>query len=764
MTKIGSHEKKNLLRAVIFGLLVVIFFVGIVFMYYRMVYEEKRSSIIKDGRMAAMYSADQFYQYLSPNIDLVKFTAYTLDEMIRDEKSDKEIQDFLVGQSTAIRNAVIENSTGLYGYINGRFFSGTNWIPPEDYVATARPWYTNAMAHPGELTILEPYVDVQSGNTMMAMGKTLCDDESVISVDISLDRMQKLTQEAVSSGDSDIEMILTSDGVVVTHSDIAEVGKYYGVDDGSLGAEIYKRLGRADEEYAEFVYEGKHYIIYDAVFQGDWHCVSVHDATTVFAGLNNILLVTLLVVIAIVIIIVIIFFISARRSIIAQRARASNEARSAFFSQMSHEIRTPINAILGMNEMIFRECRDKRILGYSGNIREAGKKLLDMVNDLLVFSENEKSDVAELAALQDLAEETLSDRMEVDDKQNARKKSFTAPEAVVLAVDDNQMNLEVLSSLLKRTAMAVELAESGDEALKLTAGKKYDLIFLDHMMPEKDGIETLKELRAAAGPNKETKVICVSANAIAGAREQYLEAGFDDYMSKPIDAGLLDGILIKYLPEDKLVYGKRDEDDMAETDAELPESLRKLTESSDIDIHAGIHNSGSVQAYIPLLKIFYNSMDDKVRELTDSYTQKDITNYIIRVHAMKSSARIIGAAELGEMAQDLEFAGKRGDEAFINAHHDAFISAYQSYREALAEIFETEEEEVSKPEADETLIEQVYEELKAAAEDMDCDRLQDILNEMDEYSFPEAERDRWRKIKEAVGNFDYEMIEKILET
>ena len=219
-------NRKPEIRTIITGVLIIVFFVSIVLMYYRMVYEEKRDGLIMSGRMAASQSADQFSAYLSTNEDLIKFTAYTLDGMITENKSDAEIQDYLVGQSTAIRNAVLENSTGLYGYINGRFFSGTNWVPPDDYVATDRPWYTNAMSNPGQLTILEPYVDVQSGNTMLALGKTLCDGESVISVDISLDQMQKLTEEAVSSGGSDIEMILTGDGTVVTHSDISEVGKH----------------------------------------------------------------------------------------------------------------------------------------------------------------------------------------------------------------------------------------------------------------------------------------------------------------------------------------------------------------------------------------------------------------------------------------------------------------------------------------------------------------------------------------------------------
>ena len=101
--------------------------------------------------------------------------------------------------------------TGLYGFINGKFYSGTRWTPPEGYVATERPWYTNAMKTPGEIAMLDPYVDVQTGNVMLAAGQTLCDGDSVISVDISLDQIQKLTEEAVNSGDTDIAMALNED-------------------------------------------------------------------------------------------------------------------------------------------------------------------------------------------------------------------------------------------------------------------------------------------------------------------------------------------------------------------------------------------------------------------------------------------------------------------------------------------------------------------------------------------------------------------------
>ena len=140
--------------------------------------------------------------------------------------------------------------------------------------------------------------------------------------------------------------------------------------------------------------------------------------------------------------------------------------------------------------------------------------------------------------------------------QNKRKKyetRFTAPEARILVIDDTEMNLMVFKSLLKKTFIQIDTACSGDEGLKYAAGDKYDIVFIDHMMPGKDGIETLHDLKGSGeGPNKATPAICLTANAISGAREKYLSEGFDDYITKPIDPTALEEIILKYLPRDRV--------------------------------------------------------------------------------------------------------------------------------------------------------------------------------------------------------------------
>ena len=139
-------------------------------------------------------------------------------------------------------------------------------------------------------------------------------------------------------------------------------------------------------------------------------------------------------------------------------------------------------------------------------------------------------------------------------KRISIRERFTCPDAEILIVDDSAMNLEVLKSLLEHTGVKIDTAESGDKGIALSADNEYDIIFLDHMMPDKDGIETLRELREAE-KNKKAVMICLTANAISGARKWYLSEGFDDYLAKPVSSEKLEDILLKYLPAEKIIKG-----------------------------------------------------------------------------------------------------------------------------------------------------------------------------------------------------------------
>lgn len=364
----------------------------------------------------------------------------------------------------------------------------------------------------------------------------------------------------------------------------------------------------------------------------------------------------------------------------------------------------------------------------------------------------------------------LGDYEEAYEKQIAEtekhRESFIAPTAKVLAVDDNPMNLMVFKSLIRQTRIMVDTANNGDEGLELCRRNRYDLIFLDHMMPHKDGIETLRELRLMTDcPNIKTPAICLTANAISGSREKYLEAGFDDYLSKPIDTGLFEGLLFKYLPRDKVqeAPGPKEEDISAD-EKDTVEAIREKLSDTPVDVAEGIKNSGSPSAYMALLKVFYESIDNNDEEIRRLWEDGNLKDYTIRIHALKSSLRIIGLAEPGERAQRLEDAGKKGDTGYIRDNLEDFLTEYAGYKEKMSRLFpaETGDRKDERPEAGEEFMKEAFGKIRSAADDMDCDRLEEIIKEMNAYRIPGKYEELFRKVSESAAGFEYEEIVGLL--
>ena len=187
-----------------------------------------------------------------------------------------------------------------------------------------------------------------------------------------------------------------------------------------------------------------------------------------------------------------------------------------------------------------------------------------------------------------------------------------------------------------------------------------------------------------------------------------------------------------------------------------------------IDSESAIKNSGSEDAFRAVLEIFFKSIPDKHAELENNYSSGDWENYTIKIHALKSSARLVGAMDLGDRAELLENAGKANDIPYINEHHASVMEDYLKYRETLSPFFEGDEskgadDEEAKPLADDFVMESIYEELRIAADDMDCDKIQAIMKEADEYAIPDTEKERFGLIREKASSYDYDGIIKALE-
>lgn len=365
------------------------------------------------------------------------------------------------------------------------------------------------------------------------------------------------------------------------------------------------------------------------------------------------------------------------------------------------------------------------------------------------------------------------------DGSHYQEKKFIAPEATVLVVDDNLMNLRVVEGLLRPYKIKVFVASSGKECLEKLDSSRYDIIFMDHMMPEMDGVETAHKIRAKAGSYfQNVPIIALTANAIGGAREMFLEEGFQEYVAKPIEMSHLERVLRKYIPEDKIIRM----DDATEPYEQEPEIVES-EEESRIDRRRGIqYCGGNEEDYKEILQVYLNSGLQKIREIREKYKAEDWKNYTILVHALKSTSIGIGATHLGEMAKELEMAGKEGNISFIQAHHREVM---QEYEEVLLEIggetvrakFEKGPVDTKAEEPEEQIVvEEITEERFA----FHLQELTELLNtfekggvdakiqELSKYCFKGKNlKDLLKPISEQVSRFDFlsatEEVTKLLE-
>lgn len=534
-----------------------------------------------------------------------------------------------------------------------------------------------------------------------------------------------------------------------------------------------------------------------------------------------------------------------------EEAETANRAKSDFLAKMSHEIRTPINAVLGIDEMILRECNDPQILDYAAKIKSSGQSLLYLINDILDLSKIESNkmeitpseyepkklvsevllmiephadakgltlhcdidpriprklygddmrirqillnllsnavkytsegkitfsvqllqkadtdvilhfsvkdtgigikeedrkllfesfrrfDIAHnkriegtglglnitrkllqlmdsdlcLQSIYEIGSDFNFDMKQqiVDAQEMGRfpkglylpvatatyREGFCAPDAKILVVDDNDMNLTVFKGLIQNSQMDIRTAMSGQEAIDLIQKEAFDLVFMDHLMPMMDGIETLHRILADANLRSHAKIIiALTANAVSGAKEFYLQEGFSGYLTKPIHGHELEETILEFLPQEKvhaLVKGT-----LTSEEAAIVKSPKEAVPSMDpqnnesisvvLDQKLGISLcAGDKTFYHEVLKAFVQS--DFSAMLNGYFTEKDWKGYHIAIHGVKSGAKSIGATALSELAKDMELALKeRNDTEFIVSKHPIVLCEIEKVEKLIHEI------------------------------------------------------------------------------
>ena len=342
------------------------------------------------------------------------------------------------------------------------------------------------------------------------------------------------------------------------------------------------------------------------------------------------------------------------------------------------------------------------------------------------------------------------------ENESRYREKLRAPAAKVLIVDDMKVNLTVFKGLLKKTQIQIDTALSGKTALELIRKNTYNMVFLDHRMPKMDGIETLIAIKELPNsPNHDIPYIALTANAITGARELYINAGFNDYLSKPIDSEELEDILINHLPPE-LVELDTSEDDFDETGSAASTSeetdtgstepsgeisdedrMHKLLISLDgLDYDHGIENCLDDETLAEAIGDFIQSIETKPAEIRSYWENKDYRNYTIQVHGLKSTARLIGADKLSADAFHLEKCGDALDVDEIDAKTEALLTDYESYLDKLKPFIE-----FTSP---------------AASDDETTDEAGDAI---DDTMFAEA----LSSVRELVDSFDFGNAEELLK-
>lgn len=875
--------RKDIVTYWITLVITLVLLIAIVVYTFGSFYKITRDDVIVMGEKTTQELSEQVENFLMRGYETLEVTADSVEYMVSDGMTAKELEYFLTTESNKCAERISEDFTGIYGWINGSYVDGWGWVPDEGYIPQKRIWYTMAMDNKENgVTLIPPYLDAQTGNIIISVSKVLSDSESVLALDITPYSVQEAT-EAVNLNGNGYGFIVDDNGLIIAHADSSLRGASYLEMTYALAdqQELIQRVINSEDDYFSVSIDGEECQVFRSEVRGGWNVVLVVKSQEMFQRVRNNLFrnITL----SLVIFVLVTYFCTTsyfnrvKASRYAEEVKAAkdeaekaNAAKSDFLANMSHEIRTPINAVMGMNEMILRECSEPGIREYAGKAHNASKTLLALINDILDLSKIEAGkmeivkDVYYLSSVlnnvvnmmrvkaeekkleftvevdENIPDELMGDETRIsqviinvlnnavkytregsvhlkigqvteiteysgerigccvgveslvvdsgyeiilkisvtdtgigireedmrklfgnferlDQKANKNvegtglglsitgkmvemmngrievesvygegsaftiyvpqavegdgkigdfeakfaeyvkslndyKETFRAPDAHILVVDDNEMNLFVVEKLLKTTEVRVSCCDSGERCLELIRQRHYDAILLDHMMPELDGVETLKRMKEMKHHLcKDTPVIALTANAIVGVREMYLADGFDDYLSKPIDANELEAMLRKHLPENKVIV------EILEPQVSVEEFFPSLVEDefdketepfsdaesgTDGEMYidhgtAMMYCAGSDEIFREFLGMFCNLYEKKKAQIVSCYDDENWEGYGIELHSLKSTSLSIGGKKISELALELEKAGKSGDAAFIREHHEEAMELYE---------------------------------------------------------------------------------------
>ncbi len=334
---------------------------------------------------------------------------------------------------------------------------------------------------------------------------------------------------------------------------------------------------------------------------------------------------------------------------------------------------------------------------------------------------------------------------------------FVAPDANILIVDDNDVNLKVAEGLLKPLNMKIDTAISGMEAIDKISKVHYDIVFMDHMMPELDGVETTHIIRRLHPEYNDVPIIAFTANAVEGTKEMFCQEGMNDFVAKPIELRMLISKLRQWLPIEKIqkIYSAQ-----SGKPKEEPASDIKV---GDLDVNFALKFLGSEELFWTILKAYYRTIDKKSTLIKELETKEDWPAFTIEVHSLKSSSKQIGAVSLSEKAAALEKAGNARDSEFIHQNTDALVEQYRNYIKVLEPYCPEEETDASeKKNISFSDLLEYFSSMRDALENLDIDQMESVVKEMGQYRYEGWQQEMFENLKAAVEEIDVDSCEDIL--
>lgn len=344
--------------------------------------------------------------------------------------------------------------------------------------------------------------------------------------------------------------------------------------------------------------------------------------------------------------------------------------------------------------------------------------------------------------------------------ENSHGVDFIAPDARILIVDDVQMNLDAACALLEDTQMQIDTALSGMEAIEKIKKEDYDLVLMDHMMPGIDGIvatEKIRDLASETGDPKyaELPILALTANAMVGMKETFLQAGMQGFISKPIDINALNAEVKRWLPKNLISYVESKEE-VKEDDTVWEIGV------SCIDLELAKQFNPTFALFERNLKNYYENYENVFNRLLEMREQKDVENYTITVHGLKSTSKMIGLQEVSEKALDLEEHCQTGEADYVWKETDNLLQLYEACVQQIGVYFGASDK-TSDNALDEAAYAQLIDRIKQAADEFDMGAFMELESEFDHLSVPTEKEEEFKKIKQLVVNASFGELSQLLK-